>query len=116
MVAVQRVPELVRQGAHAAEIVMPVHADVRHRVVRTAGEGAAALAEVRQDIDPAIGDALPDDPDVLLAHRGQRLEDEFDALLPADHRRVVAQGRVEIARVELIDAEQLPPDAKEART
>ena len=78
---VHRVAELVREREHRVERVVVVHQHVRVGAVDRRRVGAAALALVLVDVDPALGEGAPHARLVLGAERRHRLHDPVEHIV-----------------------------------
>ena len=76
-----RVAHLMDQGKHIAQRPLEVQQNEGMHGIAAGGIGAAALAGVLIDIDPALFQPLTDDIAVVLAHGLQRLQDQVAGLL-----------------------------------
>ena len=72
---VHRVAHLVGQREDAVERVVPVEQHVRMHAVHRRRVGAAVLARVLVDVDPALGEGPPDARLVVGAEHRRRLDD-----------------------------------------
>ena len=81
---VHRMAGLVRQRERGVERVVVVHQQVRADAVHAGVVGAAALAFVLVDVDPAAGDEALVAARVLLAERRHRLHRQLARLLVRD--------------------------------
>jgi hypothetical protein len=108
VIAVQGVAHLVGQGEHAVQIVLVVQEHIGVGPGRAGGIGAAALAGVFINVDPAVVKALAQKRRVVLAQHAQGLQHGLLGLLKGDLPGGVGHdGHIDVGHVQLVRAQQL---------